>query len=176
MEPGKLVDPSGTVLKKQNSESIGIGKKVRNSLAEDTDRKTESHNNVSEVMNNKNEFQWSVFIPLAFGGKRVKIKLDIFEEKNFKNELKKSSPTIYFLITIQTEKQGEIHWRIYLKGFQVAIQVYAPVGEITKGNLSKLITEVETSLKNKGYFIMTPTVILNRPLTGAAGFRLNVKR
>jgi len=120
-------------------------------------------------------FQWSALIPLAFGGKNAATRLEVFVEELKKGAWEKATPATYFVMTVQTEKLGEIQWSIYIKGHQVAIQVYAKMKEGKSGELGKLIVEIEETLQKKGFKLIAPAVVLNRPFKIPAGFRVNLR-
>ena len=119
--------------------------------------------------------EWFVMIPLAFGGDKASARLEVFVERQKEGAGPKMDLAAYFVFTVQTEEGGEVQWSIHLKGRQVALQVYAPIKEDKKEYLTKLVREVETSLRKRGFVLAAPAVLLSRPFKVPAGFRLNVR-
>ena len=117
--------------------------------------------------------QWAVLIPLGFGGKRSAARLQVFVEK--KKPGNKGSLAVYLVFGVRTEKQGELQWSVYLKGRQVALQVFAPGPEEGMANFKDLVAGVEKNLENRGFKLMAPTVFLRKPFRVPEGFRLNLR-
>jgi hypothetical protein len=123
----------------------------------------------------KSGFQWSAFIPLAFGGKHATARLEVYVEKRIKGFLDKGTPVVYFVFSVETEKQGESQWCIHLRGRQLSLQVYRTELKGQKYEIKILVEEVEKTLKKTGFVLAGPTLFLTRPFKVPAGFRLNVR-
>lgn len=117
--------------------------------------------------------QWTAFIPLGFGGKRSAARLQVFVEKKRPGE--KGALAVYLIFWVRTEKQGELQWSVYIKGRQVALQVFASGPEGGKGNFKDLVMGVEKNLENRGFKFLAPTVFLRKPFRVPEGFRLNLR-
>jgi hypothetical protein len=123
----------------------------------------------------KRGLHWSASFPLGFGGKNAMARLKVFVEEKTGEFWNKNSPAVYFVFTVMTENQGELQWSIYLKGRQVAIQVFSPMKGVEKDDLKELILAVEKNLRNKGFVLSASTVLLAKPFKIPEGFRLNVR-
>ena len=117
--------------------------------------------------------QWTALIPLGFGGKHSTARLQVFVEKKRPGE--KGAPAVYLVFWIRTEKQGELQWSIYLRGRQVALQVFAPGGVKAKDGFKELVGGVEKNLEGRGFKLLAPTVFLGKPFRVPEGFRLNLR-
>lgn len=117
--------------------------------------------------------QWTALIPLGFGGKRSAARLQVFVEKKKPGE--KGAPAVYLVFWVRTEKQGEFQWSVYLKGRQVALQIFAPSPDEKQGKLKDLVGGVEKNLESRGFKLLAPTVFLRRPFRVPEGFRLNLR-
>lgn len=157
----------------QGPESLRLGDKVQ--IVPSASKMVPSRPNSAEVVNFKESgLQWLAVIPLGFGGRKANARLEVYVEKK-RESVGKVLCAVYLIFTVQTEKQGSLQWSIYLKGHQVALQVYASMAEKIKQELKNLIREVELGLKKKGFITVVPTNILDRPFVVPAGFRLSVK-
>jgi hypothetical protein len=177
IEPGRfsVVLEDGTKVQVSGSGELKVGNRVQvlsPSALKDVEASTGAVNASSTEMGG---FQWSAFIPLGFGGEGATAKLEVFVEKKQKGSWKKGDTAVYFVFTVKTAKQGEMQWSIYLKGRQVMLQLFVQVKDNYKENLKNLIQEVEKSLKNHGFVVSGPTILLNRSFKTPAGFRLNVR-
>jgi hypothetical protein len=171
-----VVLESGQKIQVRGEKALKVGSQVQVLLpnGEKIADKSSALKELSSSSNSESGFQWSAFIPLGFGGKNAVARLEVFVEERTKGAWEKTTPATYFVLTVQTEKYGEIQWSIYIKGRQVAVQVYAKDEEVRKG-LSELIEEIEGALKGRGFGMVAPTAILGRPFRVPAGFRLNLK-
>jgi len=119
--------------------------------------------------------QWLILIPLAFGGENASGRLEVFVERQKEGLGSKPEVATYFVFTVQTDANGEVQWSIYLKGRQIALQVFSQGPKGDKESLKRLLESVEEALKKGGFVIMAPGVLLSRPFKVPAGFRLNVQ-
>jgi hypothetical protein len=119
--------------------------------------------------------QLQAFVPLGFGGKKAQAILRVYVEREKEEFWKKQTPAIYFVFTTQTDKQGELQWSIYLKGRQVAIQVFSDMAHGERDGLQVMVVSVEKKLRDLGFQLMAPTVYLKKPFRTPEGFRLNIK-
>lgn len=175
--PGRflIVLKSGSKLQVQGASSLKVGDKVQ-VQSSDYAGKLASPDEILESASVEGGFEWSAFIPLGFGGKNATARLEVFvERKNSKKFFEKKTQAIYFIFTVRTEKQGEIQWSIYLRGRQIAMQVYAQGTTVQKEAVKDIIKTVETTLKTKGFMLMAPIVFLSQPFKIPVGFRLNVR-
>jgi hypothetical protein len=170
LDEGLKIEARGSIALKTGSqvqilfrdERLPLGEKVKNSGFP-----------ITKV--GENGFQWSAFIPLAFGGKRATAQLEVFVEKRVKGFLDKGVPAVYFVFTVETEKQGETQWSIHLRGRQLLLQVYRAELKGKIDEFKKLVEELEKALKKAGFVLLGPTAFLTQPFKIPAGFRLNVR-
>ena len=172
--PGKylIAMQSGQKVLLQGPRALKVGTQVR-VTAPSRPMEPKGVPESNKINSKESGIQWTAFIPLGFGGKGAAARLRVFVERKKDGPLSKNSPAVYFVFTVETEKQGEIQWSIYLKGRQVAIQVFS--GLRSEGDLKDLIGVVERNLKSKGFVLSGPTVVLARPFKVPEGFHLNVK-
>jgi hypothetical protein len=153
---------------------VGDGVKVLISQIS-PEKKMTSASTANPLIDSEKGFQWSAFIPLAFGGQGSLARIEAFVEKRNKNTREKETPAAFFIFTLRTGKKGEIQWSVYLRGRQVALQVYIAVLNELKRGYQDMVREVEANLKQHGFVLAVPTVFLNRPFKVPPGFRLNVR-
>jgi hypothetical protein len=157
------------------SETMKVGDRVQVSMSQVKPEKKIANANISEpLIISEKGFQWSAFIPLAFGGQGSLARIEAFFEKR-KGAREKETPVAFFIFTVSTEKLGEIQWSVYLRGRQVTLQVYMAVLNELKGGYQDMVREVEENLKRHGFVFAAPTVFLNKPFKIPQGFGLNVR-
>ncbi len=176
-QPGNFIVSlgNGLKIKAKGSGSLKKGNKVRIQLPAKQSLGIEesSSQKITKTLS-QDGLQMSAMIPLAFGGKRAKARLEVFVERQMAGGREQGIAATYFVFTIETERNGEIQWSIHLKGKQVTLQVFSNLGEGEKERLKELVCEVEGSLKNQGFSLTAPTTFLSRPFQVPSGFRLNV--
>jgi hypothetical protein len=123
----------------------------------------------------ENRAHLSALIPLAFGGKKALARLQIFVERKTGATRFKNTPAVYFVFFVRTENQGDLQWSVYLKERQISLQVFAEGKGDEKEELKSLIGKVEKSLKNRGFILLAPTVLLTHPFRIPEGFQMNVR-
>jgi hypothetical protein len=106
----------------------------------------------------------SMFLPLDFGGKNAHIKIEVYGSQRHSNW---ADPIIqekafYLVITTKTEYQGTIQWSIYLKGNDLALQVYSNQAKMSD-QVQQVVQTAEIALRQQGYRILYPTVFLKYP-------------
>jgi hypothetical protein len=158
------------------SEMMKVGDNVQVSMSQVKPEKKIANANISEpLITSEKGFQWSAFIPLAFGGQGSLARIEAFFEKRKKGTREKETPAAFFIFTVSTEKLGEIQWSVYLRGRQLTLQVYTAVLSELKGGYRDMVREVEESLRQHGFVFAAPTVFLNKPFKIPHGFGLNVR-
>jgi hypothetical protein len=178
VEPGSFIVtlPDGMKVRVRGSESLKPGSRVQVQFAPVRLKGAERLPGITKpVQPDENGFEWSALIPLGFGGKDAKARLEVFVERQQESAWDKVVPAVYFVFVVHTKEMGEIQWSIHMKGRHVSLQVFAPEAQGFPGVLKTLVLEVEKGLKKKGFTILSPTVYLNRPFKVPSGFRLNVR-
>jgi hypothetical protein len=176
VEPGKYIVmmQDGQRVTAEGSRGLGIGTKVQ------VLRRIDLLNGSEHDLKNKTPplkdagLQWKAFLPLGFGGKRAGALLKVYVESKNGEFGGEKSPAVYFVFTINTNKQGELQWSIYLKGRQVAVQVFSDMGG-REDELKELVDSVEDNLRKRGFHFLAQTIRLKSPFRVPEGFRLNVK-
>ncbi len=176
--PGSFIValPEGQKVRVRGSEALKLGSRVQVQFSPVHSKGTEKlEASGKSVQPDEKGFQWSALMPLGFGGKGAKARLEVFVERHQESAWDKVVPAIYFIFVVQTEELGEIQWSIHMKGRQVSLQVYAPGAQGSAEGLRLLVLEVEKGLKNRGFAISSPTAYLKQPFKVPSGFRLNVR-
>jgi hypothetical protein len=176
LAPGKyvVVMQDGQKITAQGSRSLRVGHQVQVLRRVDLLSKTKDGLKSNASSLKEPGLHWKAFVPLGFGGKKAGALLKVYVEKNDEAFWGKRSPAIYFVFTVRTDKQGELQWSIYLKGHQLAVQVFSGTDE-KRDDLKLLMDSVENNLKGLGFQLLTPTIYLKSPFRVPEGFRLNIK-
>jgi hypothetical protein len=131
---------------------------------------------VSGPLGGEAGMRWTAFLPLGFGGRDAAAALEVYVEKKEKSRKPgRGDRAVYFVLTVNTEKQGRIQWSLYLKGRQVALQVFAEREAASPENLRAMVEDLEKALLSRGFVLLSSTVVLKRPFRVPEGFRLNLK-
>lgn len=174
LEPGSFVVTlaDGGKVKVQGPSGLKVGSRVQVSTS-----RTRVQEAAADIIRNQGgaELQGSALIPLGFGGKGAKARLEVFTEKKPSGGSKQAVRAIYFVLMIQTQELGEVQWCIHMQGRSVTLQVFAPQKDVKPDEFKTMLGEVERSLKSRGFFLTAPTIYLNRAFKVPAGYRLNVR-
>jgi hypothetical protein len=177
VDPGRYIVSleSGVKVTVRGPETLKVGEPVQvfENQMNPAYKAIDVNNKVSLLSDNG--VLWSIMMPLAFGGKGALACLEAFVEKRTRNLKDKTKTATYFVFTHRTEKQGEIQWSIYLRGMQIALQVYSKDVDELAGGLKEMVRDVEESLRQCGYILMAPAVFLRKPFIPPPGFRINVR-
>jgi hypothetical protein len=175
VEPGKyvVIMQNGKRVTAEGSRGLGIGSKVQVLRRIDLLNASDDLENKTPPLKDAG-LQCRAFLPLGFGGKKASAFLKVYVESKNGEVGGEKSPAVYFVFTVNTNKQGELQWSIYLKGRQVAVQVFSDRGE-REDELKTLIDNVEDNLRERGFHFLAKTVLLKSPFRVPVGFRLNVK-
>ena len=176
VEPGKyiVVTQDGQRVAAEGSRGLGIGSKVQVLRRVDLLNASKDDLRSKAPLLKDKGLQWKAFLPLGFGGKRAGAFLKVYVESKNGEFGGEKSPAVYFVFTINTNKQGELQWSIYLKGRQVAVQVFSDMGG-REDELKALVDSVEGNLRERGFHLLARTIRLKSPFRVPEGFRLNVK-
>jgi hypothetical protein len=167
-----LVD--GTKLTAIGSESISKGAKVRvSSLPALAFQQKGLDDNLKIPA--KNGDGLCAVIPFKLGNKISEAKIEIYVEREKAGILSKKDSIVYLVFVVKTETYGQIQWSVYLKGSQILVQIYAEKDGVGKKGIKQMIRDFEISLKNKGFSLLAPTVILKKPFKIPIGFQLNIR-
>src|SRR5208282_3073158 len=98
--------------------------------------------------------------PLAFGGKNAKAKLEIYTPKEKSRASKKK--VIYFIITLTTERFGDLQWSIHLWGRDAEVQLYSGRSS-QEDDIRDLIQNVEESFRKAGFKLAGSVCRLDEP-------------
>jgi len=176
IEPGRFVVvlESGVRVTADGSKALKMGNRVRVFPSRETlsDLKAQKEQPADSYRGSAT--YWGAFLPLGFGGKKASTRLQIFVEEKQEGLWDKRSRAVYFIVWTQTEKLGGLQWSIYLRSYQVSLQVFAEQG-VNKDELRDLVASVEKTLKSRGFSLLAPTVFLEHPFKAPEGFRLNVR-
>lgn len=112
-------------------------------------------------------------LPLAFGGKDAIADLTVFVERTPQG-VGAEPQGITFVFTVLTEFQGEVQWCVYLKGKGFSLQVHKDGGK-DRESVSARIREIEKNLQGKGYFLLSPSVVLKERFRMPGGSHLNLR-
>ncbi len=175
--PGKYIVNlmDGQQISVRGARGIKVGDEVHVLTNVENVKVTKDNLESQEVKFKEPGLQLHAFLPLGFGGKDASASLRVYVEKKKDEFLKNFLPAIYFVFNIHTEKLGELQWSIYMKGRQVAIQVFSDIVHIENDVFKKIVNNVEKNLRDAGFHLMTPTVFLKNAFRIPEGFRLNVK-
>jgi hypothetical protein len=176
LDPGKyvVIMQDGQRVTAEGAKGLGIGNKVQVVRRIDVSNATKDVPKIKASPLKEAGLQWKAFIPLGFGGKKASAFLHVYVESKNGEFGAGITPAVYFVFTVKTNKQGELQWSIYLKGRQVAIQVFSDLGG-REDELKILVDSVEKNLRDRGFHFLTQTLHLKSPFRVPAGFRLNVK-
>ena len=120
----------------------------------------------------ENRPQWTVSMSLGFGGKNAASRLEVYTDRKNIPLFGKDDSAIYFVFSTGTEMQGEIQWCVHLMGKYVSIRVYKNDGmKKMPIDFETILRNLEDSLRKKGFFVSTPTVILKRPMGMVGAFQ-----
>ena len=174
--PGKFIVSldNGQQVTAMGSRALKINTRVRVFPPGDFSGKRGEEKEVSRPILNQG-IQLDATLPLAFGGTHAQAKLQIFIERKKEGNWIKTAPATYFVFWINTEKQGLLQWSLYLKGRQVALQVYSENKISERSDLKLLASSIEKNLLNRGFSLMGPTVILSRAFRVPEGFQLGLR-
>jgi hypothetical protein len=110
--------------------------------------------------------------PLAFGGKEAKAKIEIYIPKEKGRATKKK--VIYFIITLTTERFGDLQWSIHLWGKDAEVQLYNGL-KSEEEDIKKLIRDVEDSFRKAGFRLAGSVYRLEKFFRVPQGYRLDWK-
>lgn len=108
--------------------------------------------------------------PLAFGGKDAKGKIEIYTPKEKGPACKKK--VVYFIITLTTERFGDLQWSIHLWGRNAEVQLYGGL-KGKESDIHELVRNVEVSFRRAGIRLTGYVNRLEEPFHVPQGFRLD---
>jgi hypothetical protein len=106
--------------------------------------------------------------PLAFGGKDAKVKIEIYTPKEKGPASKKKA--VYFIITLTTERFGDLQWSIHLWGRNAEVQLYGGL-KAKENDIHEMVRNVEVSFRRAGIRLTGSVNRLEEPFRVPRGFR-----
>jgi hypothetical protein len=116
--------------------------------------------------------QEAVWLPLAFGGEKASLKVDVFVPSTPK---KAGCPVaVFFLVETDTVHVGKTQWGIHLKGKHLALQLYLENDSepVLTGNW---VTGVVDHLTALGFEMEHPLQRLKKPLHAPKGYGVSIR-
>ncbi len=122
------------------------------------------------LLENEAVLALTAVLPLGFGGKGAKAKLEVYTPKE-KRGINKNK-LIYFIITLSTEGFGDLQWIIHLWRRIAEVQLYGGVVK-KEGEIQKIIEDVEKCILRAGFTLSGPIIRIKEPFQIPQGLRLD---
>ncbi len=169
-----VIFKDGTRVLVKGQENLEIGNPVRVFRAPNVPSNMQLDQNLADtlLMESEAALALTAFIPLGFGGKGAKAKLEVYTSKEKVNINNKK--VIYFIIALTTERLGDLQWSFQLWGRNVEAQLFA-ARQVDEKDIHELTQEVEVSFKRAGFYLMSSVVRLEEPFKIPQGFRMDWK-
>jgi hypothetical protein len=165
---------NGNRVKVKGPIGLDIGTPVRVFQSTDVALNISSRDAIVNILELENEavLALTAVLPLAFGGKGAKVKMEIYTPKQ-RAEISKKK-LIYLILTLTTEGFGDLQWSVHLWGRNAQVQLYGGF-QNKEDEVKKLIHDVENSFLKAGFILTGSVCRIREPFLVPQGFRLEWK-
>lgn len=108
----------------------------------------------------------TAMIPLLFGGDGAAAKLEVFSSGDGASKRSRDR-AVTFVFEVTTRALGLLQWVVHLRGREVALQAHAR--DASRKDLVDWASRIEGSLRERGFSLSAPTVLLKKPFRVPAG-------
>lgn len=116
--------------------------------------------------------QESILLPLAFGGEKAALRVEVSVPKGKKRPGKPLA--VFFLVETDTLHVGKTQWGIHLRGRRLALQLYqeTPTGALPDPGWAQAVVERFVAM---GFELEHPLLRVKKPLRAPDGYGVSVR-